>query len=106
MEGGIVSDNTAGSNGGGVYINEEFTMQDGEVSGNSAGRSGGGVYLGRGTFTKTGGTINGGAEATGLKNSAKSNQGHAVYQTSGPQWRNGTVGPAMNPDTYGFWLND
>jgi predicted outer membrane repeat protein len=80
-------------------------MQGGTVSGNTAGGDGGGVYAVE-TFTKTGGTLYGGNDADSVKNTAASRQGHAVYQQSGPQWRSVTAGPAMNHDVYGFWLND
>jgi hypothetical protein len=32
--------------------------------------------------------------------------GHAVYETKDGGWRNASAGPTMNPDSYGFWLND
>jgi hypothetical protein len=29
-----------------------------------------------------------------------------VYETKNSGWRNVTAGPALGPDSYGFWLND
>jgi predicted outer membrane repeat protein len=104
MKGGTVSGNNAKSDGGGVYVTRTLTMQGGAVSGNTAAMNGGGVYFDSGTFTNTGGTSHGNGEANNVKNTAA--QGHAVYRKTGPQWRNATVGPSMNPDAYGFWLND
>jgi len=57
--------NTAGGEGGGVYLGhpgiKTFTMRDSaSVSGNKAGDSGGGVYVGQSaTFTMQSGTISG-----------------------------------------------
>jgi hypothetical protein len=107
MQDGTVSGNTAGNDGGGVYVgdSEIFTMQGGTVSGNTAGRDGGGVYV-DGNFAKNGGIIYGSDDAGSAENIATSRRGHAVYQKSGPQWRNITAEPAMTHSTYGFWLND
>jgi hypothetical protein len=106
MQDGAVSGNTAGRDGGGVWTgSDNFTMQSGTLSGNTAKGVGGGVYVDK-NFTKTGGTIYGGDAEKNDKNTATKQQGHAVYSKSGPQWRNVTAGPAMNPDVYGFWLND
>lgn len=63
MEGGKISNNTAGRNGtgGGVYVyNGTFTMTGGEISGNRSNGSGAGVILdGNGSFIMTGGKITG-----------------------------------------------
>jgi TolB-like protein len=66
MQGGTISGNTANSGnsncgGGGVYVNSNgiFTMKGGTISGNNSEGVGGGVNINGGTFTKTGGTING-----------------------------------------------
>jgi len=109
MQGGTVSTNS----GGGVYVSMGgygtahggiFTMQGGIISGNTS-DYGGGVYVGRnGTFTKTGGIIYGSDAEGSLKNTA-AYRGHAVYYEDG-RWRNSGVGPTMNPDSYGFWLNE
>ncbi|MCL2003328.1 MAG: S-layer homology domain-containing protein [Oscillospiraceae bacterium] len=57
MEGGTISGNEAGWDGGAVYISDgTFTMSDGTVSGNEAER-GGAVYVSDGTFDMEGGTI-------------------------------------------------
>jgi len=105
MEDGTIQGNTAGNDGGGVYAHRPFIMQGGSITGNTAGRYGGGVFV-DGNFTKSGGTIYGSDEASNQKNTATSKRGHAVYRSSGPQWRNVTTGPTMTSDAYGFWLND
>jgi len=60
----------------------------------------------RGRFTKTGGTIYGDDAEQKLKNTVISGIGHALYNVSNNSWRNAGAGPTMNPDSYGFWLND
>ena len=68
INGAKISDNNA-TNGGGVYMVEDtiFKLQSGLISGSNKGKTGeelngykgGGVYVGGGTFTMTGGTIDG-----------------------------------------------
>jgi hypothetical protein len=93
-----------------VYVGYNFDIQGGTVSGNTAGRNGGGVCIAPGSglsiFTKTGGIIYGSDDTNNLKNTAASRQGHAIYKSSGPQWRNVTANQTMKHDIYGFWLND
>jgi len=112
MQSGTISGNTAGSSGGGVYFGGSddgywssavFTMQDGTISGNTANEQGGGVY---GNVTKTGGTIYGNDADQELRNilTGRERRGYAI--SNGSQWRNATAGPTMNPETYGFWLNE
>jgi len=124
MSGGVISGNTAGSGGGGgVYVGVGnystgiFTMSGGIISGNTANGirvgvdlyyngSGGGVKVGgRGTFTKTGGTIFGyNASDTVNSNVVKDrdgvvhNQGHAVYANRGIiiRRKETTAGPGVN----------
>jgi hypothetical protein len=95
--GGTVSGNTAGTDGGGVCVNNvaaTFTMIGGTISENTA-SSGGGVYVyNTGTFTKTGGTVYGDTNNThtlgSAENTATSTEnlgknGHAVFlQKSSP----------------------
>jgi hypothetical protein len=104
-----VSGNTA-YYGGGVYVGESgtFTMQGGTVSGNTAASQGGGVYMSSSnrTFAKTGGTIYGDDAEQKLKNTAISGKGHAVYEDKNKGWRNAGAGPTINPNSYGFWLNE
>jgi len=61
MNGGRVSDNTAGNNSGGVTVNGTFNMEGGEISGNTAESSsggGGGVYVNsNGIFNMRGGKV-------------------------------------------------
>jgi hypothetical protein len=105
MRGGSISGNTFDGDGGGVYANRgRFIMEGGIIAGNNT-QSGGGAFIAGGTFTKTGGTINGNDAALGNRNNA-SRQGHAVYQYGNPErWRNVTAGPDDKTEGYGFWLN-
>jgi len=75
------------------------------VSGNTS-YSGGGVFVNGGRFNKQGGTIYGSNETNAnLRNTAI--QGYAVYDASNNgRWRNSTAGPTMNPEVFGFWLNE
>jgi hypothetical protein len=61
MNGGVISGNSAGSYGGGVYASGtgSFTMTGGEISGNNAGYGGGLFSTGNFSFIMTGGKING-----------------------------------------------
>jgi len=104
MENGNISGNTANRYGGGVGgTYDTFTMRGGTISGNTAGVQGGGVYVSN--LIKTGGIIYGNdAEQTDLRNSAV--RGHAVYNERNKSWRNATASQSMNPDAYGFWLNE
>jgi hypothetical protein len=102
MQGGTISGNTA-SNGGGV--GGDLTMQGGTISGNTASLGGGGVYV-SGSFTKTGGTIYGDDADQKLKNTVVGGMGHSMYDAYNRRWRNATAGQTMNPDSYGFWLNE
>ena len=72
MEGGTITDNTAKTFGGGVYVAYgTFTMSGGTISNNSAvynddGGNGGGVGVDNyGTFTMNGGTISGNTATVG-----------------------------------------
>jgi hypothetical protein len=81
-------------------------MSGGQISNNTAAYSGGGVDN-YGTFIKTGGVVYGDDADQNLKNTVSSGFGSAVYQSTDKEaWRNVTAGLAMNPDSYGFWLND
>jgi len=114
--GGTISGNKSNEFGGGVFVfRGTMTMQGGTISGNTAAFYGGGVYVGfyreesyryYGTFTKTGGTIYGDDADQKLKNTVISKMGHAIYEAKNEGWRNSTAGPTMNPNSYGFWLND
>ena len=63
MNGGIVTENTAGTNGGGVFFGRNvdyestFTMNDAIVTENTAGTNGGGVYCDKGTLVMHSSTI-------------------------------------------------
>jgi hypothetical protein len=112
MHGGSIDDNAAhGSGGGGVYFGGSgtgtFAMDGGTISGNTAAGDGGGVYVYYPfDFNKSGGTIYGSNEADSqLKNTATSNNGHAVYLASGPYKRDSTAGPGvtLNSDGTGDW---
>ena len=58
LHGGKITDNH-GSEGGGVYVMNYFSMDGGEVSYNSATGSGGGIYVFTGTATLSGGKVTG-----------------------------------------------
>jgi hypothetical protein len=71
----IIRDNKAlSSNGGGVYVSSgTFTMSGGTIQGNIAETVGGGIFIfgsGDTTFSKTGGTITGSNASPGEKNTA------------------------------------
>ena len=59
MSGGEISKNKASNCGGGVYLNGEFTMESGTISDNTASNSGGGVYVKDGMFMMSDGEISG-----------------------------------------------
>ncbi|GHU84246.1 hypothetical protein FACS189473_1000 [Spirochaetia bacterium] len=79
LNGGTISDNTATTTGGGVYVSgsgSTFTMNSGTISGNTATTNGGGVYVNtNGTFTMNNGTISDDNTAT--------NGGGVYVNTSG-----------------------
>ena len=100
MSGGILTNNTASSNGGGVYVDNSgtFTMSGGEISNNMAkDNSGGGVYVNDGTFTMSGGTIS--------DNEAR--DGGGVYGTGGSTFtmERGTISDNEAYHGGGVYLN-
>jgi hypothetical protein len=102
MTDGTISGNTS-SRGGGVFADSgsTFTMSGGTISGNSS-NSGGGVSVDRGTFTKMSGGVTFGSDASDtLKNTATSDNGHAVYVYvfSGSKKRNSTAGEGVTLDS-------
>jgi hypothetical protein len=102
MTGGIIMDNDAHTNGGGVFVGgtagTSLTMSGGVISGNTAVIRGGGVYVGSdGTFTKNGGVIYGLDAAEDLKNIAGTD-GHAAYAVTG-KIRTNTAGPGTSMDS-------
>ena len=104
-----VSGNTASGNGGGLYMGWSgiVIIQDrAQISGNTAIGNGGGMYFYGKSFTKTGGYIYGDNADQNLKNNVIGGKGNAVYETNNGGWRNASAGLAMNPDSYGFWLNE
>jgi hypothetical protein len=72
-----ITNNTATQNGGGLYLNTDFTMTSGTISKNTATQNGGGVYASAGNFTMTGGTIGGTTSIAADANTAK--KGGGVY---------------------------
>jgi len=115
MQDGMISGNTSiasskgcpsFSYGGGVYTTGSLTLQGGTISANTTTFKGGGVYFENGSFNKTGGTIYGDDADQNLKNTVISRLGCVVYNAKNGAWRNVTAGPLINPDSYGFWLND
>jgi uncharacterized repeat protein (TIGR02543 family) len=64
MTGGEISNNTASSYGGGIFVKGTFNMEGGKISGNTIlganGRSeGGGVHINTGEFNMSGGEVSG-----------------------------------------------
>ncbi len=58
MDGGIITQNVASSDGGGIYSKGSFRIDNGEISGNTASSDGGGVYMsGDGAISLFGGKI-------------------------------------------------
>jgi uncharacterized repeat protein (TIGR02543 family) len=114
MENGskISGNSNISSDGGGVFVGNgsTFTQNDGTISGNSANR-GGGVYVdSSGTFFKQmSGTIYGSNASDTQKNTATSDNGHAVYVSGSPsKLRNSTadLGVILNSavsGTVGGW---
>jgi uncharacterized repeat protein (TIGR02543 family) len=107
MSGGTISSNAVSasayyseSDGGGVYVSNSstFTMNGGKISGNTASRGGGLFVSNSGAFAKSGqSTIYGSDASDTLKNTAKTNAGHAVYIVSSPvKVLNVTAGPGVN----------
>jgi len=110
MSNGTIMGNIA-KNGGGVFVTSwyggriTFTMKGGSISGNTA-DFGGGMYIERGgECTKTGGTISGNDASETDRNRAYE-RGNALYHERDKNWRNTTVGPRVNLDAYGFWMNE
>ena len=92
-DGGILANNTASSDGGGVYVNAgTFTMSGGEISNNKAKDNGGGVYVNAGTFTMSGGTISGNT----IYNTRDGSCGGGVYVGNGEFTMSGTAKISSN----------
>ena len=102
MNGGTVSNNTAGNDcGGGVHMKDgNFTMNGGTVSNNTAVSHGGGVYAYYGTFTMRGGSVSG--------NKTTEGNGGGVYVGSGGTFKKnggaiyGSYGGSLQNDAYGY----
>jgi len=99
--------------GGGVFVmSGAFNMNGGIISNNTAGMGGGVCIDGSGTFAKTGGTITGYASDTVNGNRALNNSSHAVEAhvvgAGGGKFKSTTAGPGIdlfyNP-TSGGWDN-
>ncbi|MBQ3335606.1 MAG: carbohydrate-binding domain-containing protein [Eubacteriaceae bacterium] len=102
QEGATISSNTAGSQGGGVYLNglyTEFAISGGTISNNDA-FSGGGVYTTYGTITMSGGSISG--------NKAKNDSGGVNVGSNGILAMNGGTISGNTATTYGggIYLNE
>ncbi|MDR1898605.1 MAG: bacterial Ig-like domain-containing protein [Treponema sp.] len=106
MTGGEITGNIVTSNGGGggvlVAGGSSFTLSgNGKITGNSAPTGGGVLVEGSGTFSKTGGVINGDTDHTpgDTENTATNDDGgqvwgHAVFYNGGSDYyyRNATLG--------------
>ena len=78
ISGGTIGSNTAGVNGGALYVHGDISVLDGTIRGNTA-VDGGAVYVTEGNFNMTGGVIGGGSS---VGNTA-ANDGGAVYVIGG-----------------------
>jgi predicted outer membrane repeat protein len=65
MYAGEIFNNTAGTNGGGVYNKGNFTMHGGVISGNTAEVNGGGGVYDEGRFKINAGVISGNTASCG-----------------------------------------
>jgi hypothetical protein len=79
MNGGVISDNSVISYGGGVYSSGTFTMNGGVISGNSSAYGGGVYMISSYILNKTGGTIYGYSGNPEDPYSNKAGIGHAVF---------------------------
>ena len=104
MSGGaVISGNTAGSSGGGVFVSGsgKFIMNGGTIGGSGGGRpnsaeNGGGVYIHNGTFTMSGSAV------ISENNATSSGGGVYVYETGEFTMEGGTIGGAIaNTAEYG-----
>lgn len=82
MKGGEISNNIAGTSGGGVYVGSIFTLTDGSIFDNTA-STGGGVSVKNGAFTINGGFIS--------ENTASENGGGVYVFNSGIFTKKGGV---------------
>ena len=80
MDGGTITGNVNGSNGGGVYVGYgTFTMNGGTISGNTSYSNGGGVYVDESSkFIMNGGTISNN-KTTIRPGNSKPSSGGGVY---------------------------
>ena len=66
VTGGAIRNNTAGGNGGAIYLQDgETTFNSGKIAGNTSKASGGGIYVGGATLKVYGGEITGNAAKEG-----------------------------------------
>ena len=89
MYGGEISNNTATTNGGGVYVNQTgtFNMHGGEITGNNAGN--GSVYVSGGATA----TVSGNTKITG---NTAGNFGGGVYMAGGQLTMSGNASVTNN----------
>ena len=102
MDGGTITGNVSGDNGGGVYVGYgTFTMNGGTISGNTSYSNGGGVYVysSSGKFIMNGGTISNN-KTTIRPGNSKPSSGGGVYVGYGKfTMNNGTI---ENNEAEGF----
>lgn len=109
MSGGEISQNTAGTNGGGIEVyGGGVTMTGGNISGNTAGTNGGGVDA-ENRFTMSGGTISDNKATTGDGGGVCQRNNKGTFTMSGGEISNNTAagsGGGVQAGGYVFLMSD
>ena len=109
MSGGEISQNTAGTDGGGIEVyGGGVTMTGGKISGNTAGTNGGGVDA-ENRFTMSGGTISDNKATTGDGGGVCQSNNKGTFTMSGGEISNNTAagsGGGVQAGGYVFLMSD
>ena len=109
MSGGEISQNTAGTNGGGIEVyGGGVTMTGGNISGNTAGTNGGGVDA-ENRFTMSGGTISDNKATIGDGGGVCQSNNTGTFTMSGGEISNNTAagsGGGVQAGGYVFLMSD
>ena len=109
MSGGEISQNIAGTDGGGIEVyGGGVTMTGGKISGNTAGTNGGGVDASN-RFTMSGGTISDNKATTGDGGGVCQNDNSGTFTMSGGEISNNTAagsGGGVQAGGYVFLMSD